>query len=1400
MGFYGNITNVNSTTFVFDRIFKNRVELENSLTSANGDGVFIGRYVLIDYSEGNLLDNYSRVYKYGTRFYWSPDASGKTHDLRVQYIDQDYYVEKEIMDFETGEINKVVEVNELRNDEQYKNFLFKGEIVYTSDLEIDSETKDTKLKITFYECVGLKETLRVYNNETGAYEDRNYADLKDITKTDKKPEIDPYFSNYAIDKTVYGDIGRGYDSTVWQKIYQDDKEKYVMIAELNSVVPTFGLTIDPPSLHPIPPHFDADTTNVYYKLHVQPSWGFRVKEALDEEGNPIPSDQKASDIEYVWDPESQSMKIYGSKEYNGDIYYNKDNFSSEYRYDKGEEIDIINFDKTGYSGRKYNTSHDNPETMGLKTEYPDILEFSFNLPSLGNTVSKMWDIVYGEGEVFEEDEKYTRYRRNKNIDWNSKIGERLVKEKTDGTGFEYDVEKVETLAGCINSVHDLMGMIISDEQNVSKDDALVNRIYYGSYDEKRPDYKGYFIKERTFEILNDKELITEPIDLKDFSQQVYYFKDNENYYLETTGYHSGNVYYPLTEDNIELKTLYKLDYEPNKYYYLKDNNYILAVEEIPYPDKDENGEKILRNYYEVEEGQEEKIINKDDNYFFPTSKDYYKKMFSSKTLEEGEDDKGMDYEIGEGLFYLEDENKFAFFSEEKVGEILYTQKLYWKTYLKTYELAGSGGYTEVILLDDNIPDNLGYEKVEKVYIMHEFKPNTYYYYDAEISPDYILLNDINEIENDRIYYSFAKDNKFFLISEMFYEPNLYYYKEGNDYILAREDRKQLNKDYYIIKTVAPTTDIFYEPNKYYYKVNGEFVVDMTPTFTEDREYYPEGVELYVYEDINNIIAKGAKWNGNIEEIPEGIALGRREEKYIWKELTGFARTLNTIHGLILKLNNLIHFNDEITRDTTTLQGCINKINDIIRSFGKLIPGQLVVVDNYGRISSSPYTSSQDVKAIRYDYDYANNELIEEPIEIEGSEEGWLGINTIADKDNLNIGFTHKYNPIDKETNEVDMNAVGDTFGIPVPVVDTAGHVVALDLINAKLPNGYKSISTGETSSIAENSKDNLIVSTDSWLSAKAENGELIFNHEYSEKQENTTSSYNVNNNGDNIEIETVVLDEKGHVKNTDTKIITLPFGYKSFTDGVNTSIAQNTQDDFMLIGDSWIKPIISQGQVELTHIGPVSNNFTEVVDVKPQFGETVNIIDLHFDSKGHKFAESSHTITIPQGSLEAPIPNGSDIINQLVFEPTTGKLTIERANISSLKLSGYEKSVTGIIEAEDTLGEALSKLQIQIENGNTANTIEFENIDNKLDKLEDNSSTVQTAITTLQDNIKDINDNFDVNVKDIVKSTEFEYTYNENTSSMTIAELMIYISSLEDRIVKLENPIVEETPQETPTE
>ena len=46
MGFYGNITNTSRTQFQFDKIYSSRRVMEESMV---GDGVFIGRYVLVEY-------------------------------------------------------------------------------------------------------------------------------------------------------------------------------------------------------------------------------------------------------------------------------------------------------------------------------------------------------------------------------------------------------------------------------------------------------------------------------------------------------------------------------------------------------------------------------------------------------------------------------------------------------------------------------------------------------------------------------------------------------------------------------------------------------------------------------------------------------------------------------------------------------------------------------------------------------------------------------------------------------------------------------------------------------------------------------------------------------------------------------------------------------------------------------------------------------------------------------------------------------------------------------------------------------------------------------------------------------------------------------------------------------
>ena len=54
MGFYGNVTNTDKTTFSFDLTYTTRVDMDRN---ADIDGVFLGRYVLVDY-DGEVIKAY----------------------------------------------------------------------------------------------------------------------------------------------------------------------------------------------------------------------------------------------------------------------------------------------------------------------------------------------------------------------------------------------------------------------------------------------------------------------------------------------------------------------------------------------------------------------------------------------------------------------------------------------------------------------------------------------------------------------------------------------------------------------------------------------------------------------------------------------------------------------------------------------------------------------------------------------------------------------------------------------------------------------------------------------------------------------------------------------------------------------------------------------------------------------------------------------------------------------------------------------------------------------------------------------------------------------------------------------------------------------------------------------
>jgi hypothetical protein len=136
-------------------------------------------------------------------------------------------------------------------------------------------------------------------------------------------------------------------------------------------------------------------------------------------------------------------------------------------------------------------------------------------------------------------------------------------------------------------------------------------------------------------------------------------------------------------------------------------------------------------------------------------------------------------------------------------------------------------------------------------------------------------------------------------------PNKYYYQINKDWVLSRSEKIVSNRTYYTLDPdeVFTVIDVvYYIPNKYYYEdANGKKVLDVNSEITIGRTYYKKN-GLYVIDDDLNIVAKGSEWNSLTKMIPAAIHLGSRTELYGFTKLQGFARTLNTIHGLILKIN------------------------------------------------------------------------------------------------------------------------------------------------------------------------------------------------------------------------------------------------------------------------------------------------------------------------------------------------------------------------------------------------------------------------------------------------------------------------------------------------------------------
>lgn len=74
-------------------------------------------------------------------------------------------------------------------------------------------------------------------------------------------------------ETDYNKYGKSYDSTVWVKYLDDNKQfKYLIIAKLSAEIPEINLKISPPSIDPIKPEYSKISDNEY-TLKMGSLWG-----------------------------------------------------------------------------------------------------------------------------------------------------------------------------------------------------------------------------------------------------------------------------------------------------------------------------------------------------------------------------------------------------------------------------------------------------------------------------------------------------------------------------------------------------------------------------------------------------------------------------------------------------------------------------------------------------------------------------------------------------------------------------------------------------------------------------------------------------------------------------------------------------------------------------------------------------------------------------------------------------------------------------------------------------------------------------------------------------------------------------------------------------------------------
>lgn len=1222
MGFYGNITNTARTQFQFDKIYPNRYEMENLKST---DGIYAGRYVLIEYDIEHL-DAFKRVIFIDGKAYYQNVENNQTQQT--------------LLTSDNTELN---------------------EVVYEAKVEKDSSEGYFAKECIFYICIGFEG-------------DKNAAKFVEIANGTNSPT---YTVNYNIDTQVYGK-GRGYDSTVWQKTYIDGVEKYIMIAELNTVVPTFDVSADAPTQRPLVPHFDTQSTDVYYKLHWQPSWGFRIKEAEKDgdssiNGDIYPSDESANHYTYNFNPDTGRNEKNPEESYAAAIFYNKDGFDKTKRtYYSSEENavndkagnyeDTIIIEPTGQSGNEYN-KHDGTSDTQVDT---DIQEMRILLPSLGNAISDIWDIVYGYGKKvnvdFSETGDIDNRIRFRDIYWKDALA---PEENSELGGMTRDVN---TLAGCINHVHDLIGMIVTDKKDeyLTEEGYLQNYIYKDK--QENGGYKYYRIDE--YPVYTPVESLPELPNKEQFNSDQEYNAEYETRVSKLTG-----NYYLITENGVEL-------FNEKAISSLKDGAQIATKTGVDY------------RYTEIEE-------------FAQNLGTIHGCILQIKNLLEVENSETRDTATVTGAINtLKD--IINVFEDLIPGEFLicdangHVNSANWTT-KQQYGYTNYGDTSKSQILDNGIEnrwlklslnENTTGDNSRLISLTHEFNSVT------------STTTNSDKNEEQKFTENLGNNNGFSDTLDL-YNPIV----DATGHVVGHNiETVTLPYGYktFVSNELTDSTNDLYTNI-----IPGELNIDATDVKNKD-----DSINTTVADNTQDIlnINTGNKWI-QTKVTNDNIIIAH--EVHAVKEVAR-ADNLNDADSEG-KIQNTITIQDTEYDEAGHI--IVNREHEYTLPFGYKFFKTNAISNNsnsdlytiINNVNDGANTSNVSATTSDMEADNTQDTFIINP--------GNKWIQTKLDDNNDTLTIVHEIHAVDTQKRNTDLNDGTDTITIQDTEYDIAGHIISNNQHTYTLPYSFKVIKTNgrvasdeynteipNTSDItAENTQDILnINSGNKWvkISTDSNNDTITISHDIlkTSSSENTTNNTQ-NNNIVTIPVITYQYDEAGHYKSHHTENYQLPFGYAQIKGDSGNTAASASYDELTFTSDNWLASQIDQDKVTYVHSNPNPNQLTVTTKsniTAPQFGSTFEIEDWHFDEKGHKYNQTTHTIQFPEGSLVDSIQDEStaNVLTSINFNSKTGGITTTHKNVGNLLITDYSKPTsisTQALESKDSLNSALGKLEYRLE-------------------------------------------------------------------------------------------------------